>query len=108
MPAVTGGNCLKTSELPEALSDGVDVEWRLRLRFVFHFTPTSASWLNAIEGFFASSQRSFSSEAYYDPCGNSKMPSTASSTTPTRTQNPSSGPRTQTKSSPLSDEGTKC
>ena len=22
-------------------------------RFVFHFTPTSASWLNAIEGFFA-------------------------------------------------------
>jgi transposase len=23
------------------------------LRFVFHFTPTSASWLNAVEGFFA-------------------------------------------------------
>src|SRR5207237_10749776 len=22
-------------------------------RFVFHFTPTSPSWLNAIEGFFA-------------------------------------------------------
>ena len=22
-------------------------------RFVFHFTPTSASWLNAVEGFFA-------------------------------------------------------
>ena len=22
-------------------------------RFLFHFTPTSASWLNAIEGFFA-------------------------------------------------------
>jgi hypothetical protein len=22
-------------------------------RFTFHFTPTSASWLNAIEGFFA-------------------------------------------------------
>ena len=24
-----------------------------RPRFTFHFTPTSASWLNAIEGFFA-------------------------------------------------------
>ena len=22
-------------------------------RFVFHFTPTSAAWLNAVEGFFA-------------------------------------------------------
>ena len=24
-----------------------------RLRFVFHFTPTSCSWLNAVEGSFA-------------------------------------------------------
>ena len=22
-------------------------------RFIFHFTPTSCSWLNAVEGFFA-------------------------------------------------------
>jgi transposase len=30
------------------------VEWLGRHpRFVFHFTPTSASWLNAVEGFFA-------------------------------------------------------
>ena len=30
------------------------VEWLARHpRFVFHFTPTSASWLNAVEGFFA-------------------------------------------------------
>jgi len=29
-------------------------EWLVRHpRFVFHFTPTSASWLNAVEGFFA-------------------------------------------------------
>jgi transposase len=55
-----------------------------------------------------SSQTSVSSAAYSDPCGNLKMPSTASSTTPTQTQNPSSGPRDQTKLSPLSDEGTKC
>ena len=28
--------------------------WRERHpRFTFHFTPTSASWLNAVEGFFA-------------------------------------------------------
>jgi transposase len=30
------------------------VEWLARHpRFTFHFTPTSASWLNAVEGFFA-------------------------------------------------------
>ena len=27
--------------------------WLDRERFTFHFTPTSASWLNAVEGFFA-------------------------------------------------------
>jgi hypothetical protein len=27
------------------------------LRFVFHFTPTSCSWLNAVEGFFAKLSR---------------------------------------------------
>jgi transposase len=54
------------------------------------------------------SQRSVSSAASSDPCENSKMPSTASSTTPMQTQNPSSGPRTLTRSSPPSDEGTKC
>ena len=26
-------------------------------RFVFHFTPTSCSWLNAVEGFFAKLSR---------------------------------------------------
>ena len=30
------------------------IEWLGRhSRFTFHFTPTSASWLNAVEGFFA-------------------------------------------------------
>ena len=30
------------------------IEWLARhSRFTFHFTPTSASWLNAVEGFFA-------------------------------------------------------
>jgi len=30
------------------------IEWLARhRRFTFHFTPTSASWVNAVEGFFA-------------------------------------------------------
>ena len=30
------------------------MEWLTRhLRWTFHFTPTSASWINAVEGFFA-------------------------------------------------------
>ena len=30
------------------------IEWLARhARFTFHFTPTSASWVNAVEGFFA-------------------------------------------------------
>jgi len=33
-------------------------EWLARLRrWAFHFTPTSASWLNALEGFFATLTR---------------------------------------------------
>ena len=55
-----------------------------------------------------SSQKSASSAAYSGLCANSRMPSTASSTTPTQIQSHLPGPRTQTKSSPLSDEGTKC
>jgi transposase len=30
---------------------------KVRERFVFHFTPTSCSWLNAVEGFFAKLSR---------------------------------------------------
>jgi transposase len=30
----------------------------LGMRFVFHFTPTSSSWLNAVEGYFAKLTRS--------------------------------------------------
>ena len=34
------------------------LEWLARHpRFVFHFTPTSASWLNAVEGLFALSSK---------------------------------------------------
>ena len=42
------------------------------------------------------------------PSSTFKPPSTASSRKPMRTRDPSSGPRTLTRSSPLSDVGTKC
>jgi transposase len=84
------------------------LEWLARHpRWTFHFTPTSASWLNAVEGFFAklSTQRlkrgvfhslvslqeainRFLAEANHDP-------------------KPFTGPRIQTRSSPPSDVGTK-
>ncbi len=64
-------------------------------RFVFHFTPTS-------------SPKSALSAACFALSRNSKMPSTASSTTPMQSQSPLPGPRTPTKSSPPSNEGTKC
>ena len=49
-----------------------------------------------------------SSAVSFDVSSTSKPPSTASSSRPTMIPNPSPGPPTQTKSSPLSDEGTKC
>src|SRR4029077_10417621 len=55
-----------------------------------------------------SSPKSALSAACSDPSKNSKTPSTAPSTTPTQTQSPLPGPRTPTKSSPPSNEGTKC
>ena len=65
-------------------------------RSVFHFHP-DIRFLASLPN----SQRSVSNAEFSDPCGNSKMPSTASSTTPMQTQNPLPGPRTQTKSPPL-------
>jgi transposase len=55
-------------------------------RFVFHFTPTSASWLNAVESFFAKLTKKRLKRGVSAPSRNSKMPSTASSTTPMQTQ----------------------
>jgi hypothetical protein len=66
-----------------------------RPRFVFHFTPTSCSWLNAVGRFFAKPAKRqatisrFVAQTNHDP-------------------NPSPGPPTQTKSSPPSGVGTKC
>jgi hypothetical protein len=53
------------------------------------------------------SPKSASSAACSDPSKNSKTPSTTSSTTSMQTQSPLPGPRTPTKSSQPSNEGTK-
>ena len=84
-------------------------EWLVRHpRLVFHFTPTSASWLNAVEGYFAKLTKQRLKRGVFRSIVNSKPPSSASSPKPTQTHAPSGGPRTQTKSSPPSKEGTKC
>src|SRR5690349_12119365 len=74
-------------------------------RFVFHFTPTSASPSRAS---LRNSPKSASSAACSAPSRNSKMPSTVSSMTPMQTPGPLPGPKTPTKSSLPSNEGTKC
>ena len=77
-------------------------------RWTFHFTPTSASWLNAVEGFFATLTKRGSSAASFDPSPTCKPPSTASLKSTISNRSPSHGPPIQTKSSPPSGVGTKC
>ena len=49
-------------------------------RFVFHYTPTSASWLNAVEGFFAKlAKRRLKRGVFCSRSSISGLPSTASS-----------------------------
>ena len=74
-------------------------------RWTFHFTPTSASWLNAVEGFFAKLARRRLKRGVFTSVADLKPPSTASSQKQTTIQNHSPGPQTQTKSSPLSGAG---
>jgi transposase len=75
-------------------------------RFIFHFTPTSASWINAAEGFFAELTKQRLKRVCFTPSSPCRRPSIASSSRPTPTRAPSDGPMTPTKSSPPSDAGT--
>jgi transposase len=77
-------------------------------RFVFHFTRPRPPGSTPSRGSSPSSQRNVSNVACSDLFSSSKMPSTASSMRPMPSRNPLPGPRTQTKSSPPSNEGTKC
>ena len=59
-PGRTGGACnrrqlcyAQAPQEPAPVQTGVQAWLGRHQRFHFHFTPTSASWLNAVEGFFA-------------------------------------------------------
>ena len=76
-------------------------------RFTFHFTPTSCSWANAVEGWFAKLTRQRLKRGSSPQSSSFRLPSTASSPRPTTTPSRSSGPNPLTPSSPLSSAGDK-
>ena len=61
-------------------------------RFVFHFTPTSCSWLNAVETFFSRLTRRRLKRGVFRSIVDLQPPSTAASRTTMPRPNPSSGP----------------
>ena len=77
-------------------------------RFQFHFTPTSASWLNAVESFFAKLTRRRLKRGVFTGIADLRLPSTASCGRPTMTPSLSSGPPTPMPSSRRSAAGNKC
>ena len=84
-------------------------EWLARHpRFTFHFTPTSCSWLNAVEGFFAKLTKRRLKRGVFHSIVDLQAAINRFSPRPTMTPSPSSGPPIPTKSSPPSGEGTKC
>ena len=77
-------------------------------RFVFHFTPTSCSWLNAVETVFSRAHAGAGSSAACSArSSTSRPPSTATSRTTMPSPNPSSGPPIPTSSSARSRAGLK-
>ena len=52
-------------------------------RWTFHFTPTSGSWLNAVEGFFATLTRRRLKRGVFRSSSTYRPPSTAISTSTT-------------------------
>ena len=72
--------------------------------FVFHFTPTSCSWLNAVEGFFAKLTRRRLKRGVF----RSLVELQAAINRFIAETNHESGPQIPTKSSPPSIEGAKC
>jgi transposase len=76
--------------------------------FSFHFTPTSCSWLNAVEGFFAKLSRRRLKRGVFRSVVDLQAAIDRFVNETTRLQDPSHGPQTQTKSSPPSNAGIKC
>jgi transposase len=75
--------------------------------WTFHFVPTSCSWLNAVEGFFAKLTRRRLKTACSTPLSICRPPSIASSRSIIWIRDLSSGRPTQTGSSHPSGVGTK-
>jgi hypothetical protein len=63
-----------------------------RRRFVFRYTPKSASWLNAVEGFFAKLKKRRLKRRASRSLVDLQAPSIASLPRPITIPNPSSGP----------------
>ena len=83
------------------------LEWiKNHPRFVFHFTRRQPPRSTPSRASSRNSPKGASSAACSVPSRNSKMPYTASSTTPMQTQSPLPGLRTPTKSSLPLSEGT--
>ena len=77
-------------------------------RFTFHFTPTSCSWLNAVEGFFAKLTRRRLKRGTFHSLVDLQAAINRFVAEQNAGPNPSHGPPTQTGSSPPSDAGIKC
>jgi len=69
-----------------------------RPRFHLHFTPTSASWLNRVERWFAELTEKQIRRRIHRSTPSWNRLSAASSSTATSTRNPLSGPNRPTKS----------
>ena len=73
-------------------------------RWVFHFTPTSASWLNAVESFFSTITRRRIRRGIFKSVADLQHAIAPISASTTRPQNPSCGPNPQMPSSPNSPD----
>ena len=83
-------------------------EWLSRHpRWTFHFTPTSASWLNAVETFFAKLTRRRLIRGVFRSVDDLKAAINRFVLETNAEPNPSSGPQIPTASSPLSNAGNK-
>ena len=77
-------------------------------RFVFHFTPTSASWLNAVEGLFALLSKRRLKRGVFRSLQELKNAIHIFIADTNANSKPFVWTKTRTRSSPLSNEGTKC
>ncbi len=75
-------------------------------RWTFHFTPTSASWLNAVQGFFAKLSKRRLKRGVFHSLVTLQAAINSFLDDANPSQSPSGGSKTLTTSSPPSGEGT--